>query len=120
MNTYGYIKTACATPELVIGDVKANAEELLQICKQIDPEVRILVFPELCLCGYTCQDLFYQSPLLEQIIQGLFQLTAKNENEAILVVGCSLRQGNHLFNCAVFIHQHKILGIVHQNLSSQL
>lgn len=112
MNTYGYIKTACATPELVIGDVKANIEELLQISKQVDPDVRILVFPELCLCGYTCQDLFYQSLLQKQVVEGLFQLTAENESEAILVVGCPLRQGNHLFNCAVFIHQHQILGIV--------
>lgn len=112
MNTYGYIKTACATPELVIGDVKANVEELLQISKHVDPDVRLLVFPELCLCGYTCQDLFYQSLLLEQVVQGLFRLAAENESEAILVVGCPLRQGNHLFNCAVFIHQHQILGIV--------
>lgn len=112
MNTYGYIKTACATPELVIGDVKANVEELLQISKHVDPDVRLLVFPELCLCGYTCQDLFYQSLLLEQVVQGLFRFAAENESEAILVVGCPLRQGNHLFNCAVFIHQHQILGIV--------
>lgn len=112
MKSYGYIKTACATPDLHIGDVEANIEEILQLIKQVDDDVRLLVFPELCLCGYSCQDLFFQSLLQQKIVDGLYRLMKENESEAIVVVGCPIIQGNHIFNCAVFLHQHKILGIV--------
>ena len=59
MQNYGYFKVACATPALTIGDVHANTQEILHIISTCDQDVRLIVFPELSLCGYTCQDLQY-------------------------------------------------------------
>ena len=77
-----------------------------------DQDVRLIVFPELSLCGYTCQDLLYENILMDSMEEAIFKICQENTSDAIIVIGCALRQYNHLYNCAVFIHQHSILGIV--------
>ena len=65
---YGFIKVAAATPKIKVADVDCNTE---LICNQIDEAAKngakVLVFPELCLTGYTCSDLFWQSLMLEKV-----------------------------------------------------
>ena len=112
MQNYGYFKVACATPALTIGDVHANTQEILHIISTCDQDVRLIVFPELSLCGYTCQDLLYENILMDSMEEAIFKICQENTSDAIIVIGCALRQYNHLYNCAVFIHQHSILGIV--------
>ena len=112
MQNYGYFKVACATPSLTIGDVHANTQEILHIISTCDQDVRLIVFPELSLCGYTCQDLLYENILMDSMEEAIFKICQENTSDAIIVIGCALRQYNHLYNCAVFIHQHSILGIV--------
>lgn len=112
MQNYGYFKVACATPALTIGDVHANTQEILHIISTCDQDVRLIVFPELSLCGYTCQDLLYENILMDSMEEAIFKICQENTSDAIIVIGCALRQYNHLYNCAVFIHQHSILGII--------
>lgn len=112
MQNYGYFKVACATPALTIGDVHANTQEILHIISTCDQDVRLIVFPELSLCGYTCQDLLYENILMDSMEEAIFKICQENTSDAIIVIGCSLRQYNHLYNCAAFIHHHSILGIV--------
>lgn len=112
MHHFGYFKVACATPSLTIGDVHANTQEILNIIHTCEQDVRLLVFPELSLCGYTCQDLFYESILMDSMEQAIFEICEKNTSDAIIVIGCALRQYNHLYNCALYIHKNQILGIV--------
>lgn len=112
MQNYGYFKVACATPALTIGDVHANTQEILHIISTCDQDVRLIVFPELSLCGYTCQDLLYENILMDSMEEAIFKICQENTSDAIIVIGCALRQYNHLYNCAVFIHHHSILGIV--------
>lgn len=112
MENYGYFKTACITPAVQIGDVAANRKAMQRLLHSLDSDVRLAVFPELSLCGYTCQDLLYQNLLLDACLDGLKTLLDENDSEAILAVGLPVRQGNHLFNCAAFLYKHKLLGIV--------
>ena len=73
-----------------------------------------LVYPELCLTGYTCGDLFGQFTLLDAVEDGLFKIAnASNKLEGLtVVVGAPLRFENHLYNCAVYISEGVIVGIV--------
>ena len=112
MQNYGYFKVACATPALTIGNVHENTQEILHIISTCEQDVRLIVFPELSLCGYTCQDLFYENILMDSMEDAIFEICQKNKSEAIIVIGCALRQYNHLYNCAVFIYKDTVLGIV--------
>ena len=64
MHRYSYYKTAACTPEVFIGDPQANKEEILKCIQELDSDTQLVVFPELCITGYTCQDLFYEHTLL--------------------------------------------------------
>lgn len=112
MKNYGYLKAACITPVVSIADVDANRKAIQRLLQALDKDVRLAVFPELSLCGYTCQDLLYQSVLLDECLAALKTLRDENESEAIVAIGLPVRQGNHLFNCAAFLYKHKLLGIV--------
>lgn len=112
MEHYGYFKVACMTPSVTIADVDTNVKTMQHMIAALPVDVRLAVFPELSLCGYTCGDLLYQNQLLDACEQGLKTLCEENESEAVLVVGVPLRQGNHLFNCAAYIYHHELLGIV--------
>lgn len=112
MKNYGYLKAACITPVVSIADVDANRKAIQRLLQALDKDVRLAVFPELSLCGYTCQDLLYQFVLLDECLAALKTLRDENESEAIVAIGLPVRQGNHLFNCAAFLYKHKLLGIV--------
>lgn len=112
MKHYGYIKTACATFPLSIGNVQENTNQLLSTLKQISDDTRIVVFPELCLCGTTCNDLFYQQTLLQAAIEGLKRIVEENESKALLFIGLPMMHLGQLYNCVAIIHQHDILAII--------
>ncbi len=110
----GYIKTAVITPKVKVADVSFNCDE---ICKWIDRASRkgakVVVFPELCITGYTCQDLFFQDELLEAALNGLLHITEySNGFDAIIFVGLPLMINGKLYNVAAGISRGKILGII--------
>lgn len=112
MNNYGYFNVACATPNVAIGNVEQNVKYIVETIHQARQETQLLVFPELCISGYTCADLFYQELLLEKSKEALRTICLHNDSEMIIVVGLPLMEGNHLFNCAAFLYKKTILGIV--------
>ena len=68
----GFVKVACATPELKVADVSFNIGKILDLCIEAERrKVKILVFPELCITGYTAGDLFYHKTLLDAAENGL-------------------------------------------------
>ena len=68
----GFVKAAAVTPKIKVADTKYNAELILDMMKESTRQgAKIVVFPELCLTGYTCQDLFLQERLLEESLEGL-------------------------------------------------
>ncbi|MCD8203527.1 MAG: NAD(+) synthase [Coprobacillus sp.] len=112
-NFFGYIRVGAASFDIAVGDVNHNVAEIKKyIDMALDKEIKLLVFPELCLSGYTCGDLFYQSDLLNQCEKALLELKEYSANKDIVfMVGAPLRKDSHLYNCAVVIYRSEILGV---------
>ncbi len=112
MNRYGFVKLAAITPHLVLGDVKANTEEIIALAKQTDADV--LVFPELSLTGATLGDLFSQVALLNSIAPALERIAnaSCHMQGKLLFVGAPLICIGKIFNCAVAIANGEILGVI--------
>lgn len=110
----GFIKTAVVTPKIKVADVSHNGDEIrgwMDLTSKAG--AKVVVFPELCITGYTCQDLFLQEILLEKAKEELL-LIAKHSKEldGIFFVGLPLAINGKLYNVAAAISRGKILGIV--------
>lgn len=111
---YGFIKVAAATPKIKVADVDYNTE---LICNQIDEAAKngakVLVFPELCLTGYTCSDLFWQSLMLEKVKEKTIEIARYSKDyDMLIMVGIPYEHNGKLYNVAVVLHKGKILGMV--------
>lgn len=111
---YGFIKVASAVPSVKVADCKYNVEQIeQQIILAEGQGVEIIVFPELSLTGYTCQDLFRQNLLLETTESAmLLLLDFTRQLNIISIVGLPIAVGDLLLNCAAIIQKGQILGIV--------
>ena len=106
----GFVKAAAATPDIRVADVAYNTENF---CKMIDETVangaKVIVFPELCVTGYTCGDLFAQQLLLEEAEMGLIQIVSNTRQlDIIAILGMPIAMNGVLLNAAVVIQ----LGLV--------
>lgn len=110
----GFIKVACATPDIRVADVDFNVKNIIKmIDKQYKNGVKLIAFPELCITGYTCSDLFLQKVLIDSATEGIFEIAKFTENKEILtVVGLPLFCFGKLYNCAGVIYNGNILGFV--------
>ncbi len=111
---YGFIKVACATPIIKVADCHYNSQQISSMIKQCeDDKVKLVIFPELCLTGYTCGDLFFQDTLLKVAIQELDVLAKMTKDmEITAVVGLPMMKQQKLYNVAAVIHDGMILGLV--------
>lgn len=111
---HGYIKVASAIPGVRVADVDYNLGQIQSLIAQAEgKQVEIIVFPELCLTGYTCQDLFAQQLLLDQAERAVMMLIDfTRQLDIISVVGVPVMVGNLLLNCAAVIQKGSLLGIV--------
>ena len=111
---YGFIKVASAVPSVKVPDCKYNVEQIeQQIILAEGQGVEIIVFPELSLTGYTCQDLFRQNLLLETTESAMLMLLDfTRQLNIISIVGLPIAVGDLLLNCAAIIQKGQILGIV--------
>ncbi len=109
----GLLNVAACSLSLKIGDVDYNVQEIKKkILEAQEKHVQIIAFPELCLCGYTCGDLFNQVSLLQKVTEGLKQLKDFSKDKDILFfVGAPLSFEDSLYNCAVAISNGLILAI---------
>lgn len=110
----GYIKVAAITPDLRVADVNYNTE---RICEKIiecsQAGAKAMAFPELCITGYSCGDLFLQDILLNKAVKGLKKIAKCTEGiDAIVFVGLPLCVKGKLYNAAAALHNGEILGIV--------
>ena len=114
MQNYGFIKVAAAIPALKVADCAYNAQEMEKLIRQAaGAGVRVVVFPELSLTGYTCGDLFLQPALIraaEAALADLLQRTAAED--IVFIAGCPVAAGSALLNAAVVCYQGKICGVV--------
>ena len=111
---YGFVKVAAAIPAVKVADCKFNAQQIdTQIAIADGKGVQIIVFPELCITGYSCADLFGQTLLLEEAEIALMQIMNNTRQmDIISIVGMPLVVNNTLMNCAMALQKGKILGIV--------
>lgn len=114
MKEFGYIRTACAVPVIKTGDCVANGEEIIGLCEAAwEKQTGIVVFPELCVTGYTCGDLFFQQTLKQAVAVAVDKIRAWSKNKPMLIVlGAPVSMGGGLYNAAVVICEGRILGIV--------
>lgn len=105
------VRVATGYPEVHVGNPKANAEEILNLIKKMG-DADVYLFPELCITGYTCGDLFNQSVLLDSTCKALRKIAEETKNISFLVVGAPWERDNALYNCAFVFSYGKIVGIV--------
>jgi NAD+ synthase (glutamine-hydrolysing) len=110
---HGFARVAACTIPVAIADPATNAETVLTEAREChDDGVAVAIFPELCLSGYSIDDLFLQDTLLEAVEEAVRTLVeASAELRPVIVVGAPLRNGHRVFNCAVVIHRGRVLGV---------
>ena len=111
---YGFMKVAAAVPVVKVADVDYNVGQVESLIAQAEGQgVEVMVFPELCLTGYSCQDLFHQQLLIDKAEEGLLKLLDFTRKlDVIAIVGLPVQIGSRLFNCAAVIQGGTLLGLV--------
>ena len=111
---HGFFKVAAATPIIKTADPSFNAENIIKMMEKAEKKgVKVLLFPELSLTGYTCNDLFFQSTLRKSTIDALDKIREKTkETGTVTIVGLPLEKNAKLYNTAVFLYKGEILGVV--------
>lgn len=110
----GFITVAAAIPNVKVADCEYNIHQIEEIIVQAEGKgVEIIVFPEMSVTAYTCQDLFRQNHLLVQVEDAILTLLDFTRKlDIITIVGLPVNVGNLLLNCAMVIQKGNILGIV--------
>jgi NAD+ synthase (glutamine-hydrolysing) len=108
------VRVAVGVPHVHVADPRANVEATLALARQASQRRAILaVFPELGLSCYSADDLFHQQAILVAVQDALARLVeASTDLACALVVGAPLVAEGRLFNCAVVVHQGKVVGVV--------
>ncbi|MBQ7548782.1 MAG: NAD(+) synthase [Clostridia bacterium] len=108
---FDFIRAVCAVPEIIPGDTTANTERIVALAEK-NADADIIVFPELCISGYTCGDLFLQEALLTGVTNSVKAIAERTSDiRSLIAVGAPLRLGGQLYDCAVVICRGIILGI---------
>ena len=114
MKNYGFIRTAAAVPAVRVADVTYNVAEICRLAGEaFEKEVSLVVFPELSLTGYSCEDLFFQSLLVKGAEDGVKKLLEFSRGKNMTIVaGAPVPYRSRLYSCAVVIRNGNIKGIV--------
>ncbi len=111
---FGFYRFACVSPVLKVADTAYNTEEIIRSAKiAASNGAAFVVFPELCITGYTCSDLFHQELLLQNSTQALLKIAkALKDTDAVIAVGLPLRIFGRLYNCAAFVQRGKVIAVM--------
>ncbi len=115
LSKYGYIRVAAAVPLVSVGDPNANVDEMIRLIQKGDSVdgIKVMVFPELSITGYTCADLFHQRNLLSESQNALAKLLEQTRDIDMLIsVGIPAEADSQLFNCAAVLHMGQVLGVI--------
>ena len=110
---FGFYRFASVSPVLKVADTAYNTEEIIRSAKiAASNGAAFVVFPELCITGYTCSDLFHQELLLQNSTRSLLKIAeALKDSDAVIAVGLPLRIFGRLYNCAVFVQRGKVIAV---------
>ena len=106
----GFIKTCCISPKLSVGMPLVNAKEIVDAINISKASINL--FPELCVTGYSCGDLFFNETLLKENEEAILYIVENNKENVLTIIGAPLVQEGALYNCAIVIFGKEILGIV--------
>jgi NAD+ synthase (glutamine-hydrolysing) len=111
---HGFARVASCTGHVSIADPPANAELVLRLARACSEDgVAVALFTELCLTGYSIEDLLLQDAVLDEVEAALETVvTGSADLLPLLVVGAPLRHRNRVYNCAVAVHRGRVLGVV--------
>ena len=110
----GFLRVASATPHIKVADCTGNAQKIIAMSKEASANgASLVVFPELCITGYTCGDLFLQRALLNSAEENLkVIINETRELDCVILVGLPVRANSGLYNCAAVIYHGDLLGLV--------
>ena len=110
---FGFYRFASVCPTLKIADTAYNTAEIIRCAREaIDGGAVFVVFPELCITGYTCSDLFHQELLLKKSLESLSEIAkAFADSDTVIAVGLPLRMFGCLYNCAAFVQKGKLVAV---------
>ena len=110
----GFIKIACGVPEIALGDCVENADRIISMSRDMnDTGVKLAVFTELGITGYTLEDIFLQQTLLTAAEEALARIMRETSDfDMLIAVGIPVPYGCSLYNCAAFINRGRLLALV--------
>ena len=110
----GFVKVAAATPDIQVADCIHNADEIIRLIREMEKEgAKVMVFPELCITGYTCGDLFGQEILIRFAAEQLLRIVRETSDvDALIFVGLPFEHCGKLYNVAAACCHGEILGLV--------
>lgn len=112
MGPFGFFRIAAAAPTVHVAAPEKNVDAILDVISRAT-DCDCVLFPELCISGYTCADLFATRDLLDASTSGLLRLASESKsNDSLIVVGMPLTVGNSLYNVAIVLQHGRLLGVV--------
>ncbi|MCQ2798920.1 MAG: NAD(+) synthase [Bacilli bacterium] len=110
----GFVRVESRSLNVSVCGIEENKNEIVKAVKEsAENGVDILVLPELCVTGYTCQDLFLTSALLDKSDKAIDDIREETkECDVVFAIGAPVRKGNAIYNCGILIYKGKILGVV--------
>lgn len=106
----GFLRVAAVSPEVYVANPEKNLMEMYRVLENIKAD--LVVFPELSITGYTCEDLFFHTSVVDGSKDAIDQFIKHNDFEGVVVIGAPIERKGMLYNCAIAIQKSKILGIV--------
>ena len=110
---FGFYRFASVCPTLKIANIAYNTDEIIRCATEaVKNSACFVVFPELCITGYTCSDLFHQELLLQKSLEALQRIAnAFADSDVVIVVGLPLRMFGGLYNCGAFLQKGKLVAV---------
>lgn len=109
-----FVRVSCAVPKVSVANTEENAKNIIEkLNEAVEEKANFIVFPELCVTGYTCGDLFFQDRLIDGAKEAVLKIAFHTKKkDAIVIIGAPLKISGELYNCGVVINNGKIIGIV--------
>lgn len=119
LHRFGYYKVATATPVIKVADVPYNTHQILSLIEKAEQigDISLLAFPELCICGSTCEDLFFQRSLQNACHDALVDIAEQTQHIPFpIILGSPIRFENRLYNCGIVIIRGQIKAMIPKQL----
>jgi NAD+ synthase (glutamine-hydrolysing) len=112
--SHGFLRAGASTIRVALADARTNAQRVLEVVDQAKAAgAGLIVFPELCLSGYSIDDLFHQQTVLEAVLDGVEAVRQGTKGSGVVtVIGAPLEWKQRLYNCAVVLYEGEVLGVI--------